>query len=83
MTTTPAMLDPKTTVYRFRQRSGAGLFHFSAECRSIRHITPEPIKGTLGGCLASGRRMCKGCGVDPATLPPVPVFAAPVPAVTA
>lgn len=83
MTTTPAMLDPKTAVYRFRQRSGSGLFHFKEDCRTISNIHSAPLKGTLGGCLASGRRMCKACGVDPARLPPVPIFASPMRAVAA
>ena len=64
-------LSPKLLVWRARR---SGLFHFDEHCRSVSNLAGPRNKGTLGGCLAAGRKMCRTCGVDPILLPPVPVL---------
>jgi hypothetical protein len=65
------MLDPKMVVWRARR---GWLFHFEAHCRSVSNLAGPRNKGTLGGCLAAGRKMCRTCGVDPTLLPVVPAL---------
>lgn len=69
------MLDPKTTVYRYPARVSRqdSVFHLDPQCRAVQGAT-KLTKGTLGGSLAAGRRMCKICGIDYALLPPAPVL---------
>ena len=61
-------LSPRTVVWRSRQ---GWTFHFDQGCTRV-SINPKPrSKGTLGGCLAAGRKMCRTCGVDPTLLPAI------------